>query len=381
MLTPNLSVGGAERWVVSLIKYSDATKIQWTGCVLSGWGGMDVDLMRELSQQVPIFSEPKIMRTVPGGFPTPAAVASAECEQYLTRVRGFSEAVRQACVDADVLVGWGSHHYRACLRSINTPDHFVLCSHSSHHQPHRIIPVSCCETHLVAVSERACRPYCHPCNTPVTVIYNGTPIERLVPTLSRAVMRRQWQAGDRHVIGYVGRQTAEKNPGAACLAMSALDDGQWRAVYYGNLPQGQRPPAGSTIADAKQNRHPHIQFYDYTSDIGNVYAGIDVLMLASHSEAFSLTLLEGWLTRTPVISTAVGSVPELEERYGQLTFGVPLRPTPSQLAEACRRAISVEGQEVIERAWHLARDNFTALAMADRWTEYLQRICSQPTAI
>jgi glycosyltransferase involved in cell wall biosynthesis len=374
MLTPNLSVGGAERWVVSLIKHSDPADLQWTGCALSGWGGMDRDIMWELAQCVPIFSEPKIEKTVPKGLPTPAAASSDDCEQYLTRVRGMPEAVRQASKDADILVAWGSHRYRNFLKSATTPGHFVLCSHSSHHKPHEIAPTKWCQTHLVAVSERAARPYNYPGNPPVTVIYNGTPMARLQPKWGRAAMREQWMTGGRRVIGYIGRQTIEKNPGAACQAMSVLDDNQWRAVYYGNLPQGQIPPRGSMIADAKRTRYPHIQFYDYTSNIGDIYAGIDVLMLASNAEAFSLTLEEGWLTRTPVVSTPVGSVPELEAKYGPLTFGVPLYPTPEQLAEACRRAVAPEGREVIERAHQLACREFTARAMANRWAVYLDEV-------
>jgi glycosyltransferase involved in cell wall biosynthesis len=161
--------------------------------------------------------------------------------------------------------------------------------------------------------------------------------------------------------------------------MAVLDNEHWRAIYYGNMPQGQKPPKGSMIQDAKDKRYPIIQFYDYTASIGDVYAGIDVLMLASNAEAFSLTLLESWLTRTPVVSTSVGSVPELEQKYGELTFGVPLHPTPEQLAAACQRAISVEGIPIIEKAYKLAREQFTARAMADRWAVYLDSILSKPS--
>jgi glycosyltransferase involved in cell wall biosynthesis len=203
------------------------------------------------------------------------------------------------------------------------------------------------------------------------VIYNGTPVERLQAKWGRAKMRSQWGVTDQHVIGYIGRQTIEKNPGAACQALAMLGTDHWRAIYYGNLPQGQRPPHGSIIEDAKQTQYPHVQFYDYTSNVGDIYAGIDVLMLASHSEAFSLTLLEGWLTRTPVVSTPVGSVPELETKYGLLTFGVSHNPSPGELAAACRRAMSPAGQVIIERAYQLAQEQFTACAMANRWADYL----------
>jgi hypothetical protein len=45
MITPNLPLGGAERWLTELIVLSDPTKLQWTGVAISGWGGADEHLV------------------------------------------------------------------------------------------------------------------------------------------------------------------------------------------------------------------------------------------------------------------------------------------------------------------------------------------------
>lgn len=389
MLTPNLSIGGAERWVVSLIKHSDPEQIQWTGVALSGWGGMDLSICRELSEHTTIYADSLIRRTKPKGRPTPAATSAPECEKYITRTKGMHEAIRRACGndEADLLVAWGSHQYREFLKSPGTPNDFVLVSHSSHHAPHKIRPVSWCQTHLAAVSERATEPYTYLGNPPVTIIFNGVETARLAPGRDRENIRKDWgvdcndtarsASKQNQIIGYVGRQTIEKNPEAAILALQCLGP-EWHAVYYGNRPQGQEPPRGSLIEEAKMASDPRIRFYDYTDKIGDIYAGLDVLMLASESEAFSLTLLEAWLTKTPVVTTPVGSVPELEDKYGQLTFRVPLNPTPEQLADACRDAVAPGALTIIERAYKLANEQFLAHHMANRWAQYLGSLVPVP---
>jgi len=375
MLTPNLSIGGAERWVATLIRHSNPRELQWTGVALSGWGGIEPALCHEIVDVagVPIFAEKLIDKTSKKQKPTPAAV-SPDCERWLTRTANIVEAVERASVGADVLVAWGDYKYRRFIKGPDTPNKFVLVSHSSHHKTHEIPPVDYCETFLTAVSDRAKKPYLYNGNAPVEVIYNGVDLDRLVPRKSRQAMRVEWNAGSRYVIGYVGRHTLEKNPGAAISAMEYLDDKHWMAVYYGNYPTGHRPAKDSLLTHYKENPVPHIQFYEPIMEVGDIYAGIDVLMLASHSEAFALTLLEGWLTETPVIATPVGSVPELQERFGELVIEVPMKPTATQLADACTKAVSPAGAAIVARAHEVAMEHFTAEKMASNWARYLSKI-------
>jgi glycosyltransferase involved in cell wall biosynthesis len=386
MLSPNLSIGGAERWVATLIAYSDPSRLRWTGVALSGWGGLDPHLCDEVAAHAPIFAENKIERTLTRGLPTPAA-ASLDCERFLRRCGGMQAAVRKACDGADVLVVWGSHKYRNYLAEKGMPGEFVMVSHSSHHRPVAIPPVSYCRTHLAAVSRAACRPVTFEGNDPAAVVHNGVDLERLHPSednMDGRWIRDSWGArDDQHVVGYIGRQTAEKNPAAAVQAVEALGK-DWLAVYYGNTPQGHRPPKGSVLREArfgdlKANAHkyPFVRFYDPVMEVGDVYAGLDVLMLASRTEAFSLTLIEAWLTETPVVATPVGCLPELQEKYGELVVEVPMNPTPEQLAEACQKAVVHDTLPCVARAYELARKQFTAEAMVERWTTYLEGILAE----
>ena len=98
-------------------------------------------------------------------------------------------------------------------------------------------------------------------------------------------------------------------------------------------------------------------------------------MLASHREAFSLTLIEAWIAGTPVVATPVGALPELQQKYGSLAVQVPSNPTAEELAEGVCRAAGAEGEEIAARAQALALEHFTCEKMLDRWTKYLGKLC------
>lgn len=371
MLTPNLSLGGAERWVASLVTHSNPADLQWTGVAVSGWGGVQPDLCAELAHHCPIFGE-DVSPEMADGSPTPAA-ASPDCSRYITRVGTLERAIREAAIDADVMITWGSLDYRWLLNSACPHLPVVVVSHSSHAdaQP---VPKEL-RTHLVAVSDMAKRPFLFTGNPPISVIYNGAEEKRLQTRYGRKRQRELWGVDPSHIVlGYIGRQTNEKNPTAAIEAVQSLG-GPWRAVYYGAKPPGQPGPDLKQLAARKPGT---TIFNKPVIHIGDVYAGLDVLMLASHTEAFSLTLLEAWLSRVPVVATPVGSVPELQAKYGQLVFQVPPDPSPTALAKACHLAMAPQlRHEVVERAYQLAKSQFTATAMAERWAHYLRELLAK----
>lgn len=372
MLTPNLSLGGAERWVASLITHSPTDRLQWTGVALSGFGGVQPDLCAELAHHCPIFGA-DIVATLPDGSRTPAG-DSPDCSRFITRVGSLESAIQQAAHEADILVTWGAIDYSLLVHRLCPYLPTVVVSHSSHTKPAQVPPGI--TTHLVAVSEAAKRPLTFPGNPEATVIYNGAEEKRLGESQGRDRIRQTWGLAPHHrVVGYIGRQTTEKNPGAAIHAVRTLGE-PWRAVYYGSKPTGQPGPDLVGLAASAPGR---VRFHPPVIRIGDVYAGLDVLLLASHTEAFSLTLIEAWLTRVPVVATPVGSVPELQAKHGQLVFEVPPNPTPQQLAGACRAAIDPRNELVIERAYQLAVAEFTATAMANRWADYLTHLLQPVT--
>jgi glycosyltransferase involved in cell wall biosynthesis len=213
------------------------------------------------------------------------------------------------------------------------------------------------------------------------VIYNGVDVRRLQPREGREAIRDRWGVGPEHyVLGYIGRYAPGKNPAAAVQAIAGLDPRVWRCVYYGAAAAGQQTRSEPILVAALQGRLPNVQCFEHTGDIADVYAGLDVVMLASDAEACSLVLLESWLTRTPIVATLVGSLPVLQAQHGQLCVAVPRRAPTDVLAAAVERAVAIETQEVVARAYMLALQEFTAEAMAARWTSYLEQL-QMPTLV
>lgn len=372
ILTPNLSMGGAERWIVSMVRYADPRRVHWTGVALSGWGGCDPDLCRELAQYTRIVSGPPraeiILGTPPGRQPlAPFAVAPHELQETDSLYTAIKEVTR----DAQVLVTWGGHKFDRVVNQPGLPT--VLVSHSSHTKPQPLTPKQGV-THLVAVSEAATRPLLYDGNPAATIIHNGVPPDRLSLYRGRSRRRQLWGCADAHlIVGYVGRFSHEKNPGAAIEAVQHLDD-RWRAVYYGELPPGQQPPDPDLVAAALQRQDPRVVIRNYSACVGDIYAGLDVLMLASHTEAFSMTMIEAWLAGVPIVSTPVGAVPELEAQHGPLVIPVPLRPTGEQLAAACRLAVAAEGRAIAKHAQQVAQQHWTCDSMVTHWADYLEMV-------
>jgi glycosyltransferase involved in cell wall biosynthesis len=365
MVTPNMTLGGAERWIVDLIKHTDPERVLWTGVAVSGFGGADKGLTEELSGYVPLFTQ-----EAGGGVARPPHALPFCYDHFkLVNTRNFSDVVREATVGADVVVTWGSPRMGHWFSQVNVPR--VLCSHTTlREEP--LYPIEGI-THLTAVSEAAMtffdgRESCD--LLPKTVIYNGADPARVEATRQcQQVRYRDWKIElDDIVIGYLGRQTDEKNPHAAALAAEFLGPPH-HAIYYGWGKSGKEPDVAlkEWCEDYLEGR---CRFYPPVSQIGDILGAIDVFMLASQREAFSLGLIEAWLAGVPVVATPVGSLPELEAIHGPLTFEVPIEFESMHLADAVRRALADRDGRVA-RAQQVAKEHFTVQAMARRWENYL----------
>ena len=365
ILTPNLTLGGAERWVLSLVRHFDPAQVVVTGVIVSGWGGIDTGMSREARLLTTLHSHN------PGGRPEHARAYDPEGVQMH---ESLPAAIAYVCQTADVLLSWGDPSLGSVLPP-GLPIPCVLTSHTTIDNDKQR-PMHPQITHFAAVSQAAAAYFAGRAGSdgqPVTVIHNGAETWRLSPSRTRAEMRQQWgwSATD-VVIGYVGRFCAEKNPGAAMRALSQLP-AHFKAVHYGDPghPSYTVTPALQAQAGACSGR---AQLHVPVNQVGDVFHAVDVLMLASQREAASLTLLEAWLCGVPVVATPVGSVPELEAVHGQLTIPVGLAATAEELAAAVLLATGKVGQAIAHKTRTLAWSNFTAEQMAANWAAYLQTL-------
>lgn len=366
MVTPNLTLGGAERWLVDLVKHSDPSRVVWTGVAVSSFGGADEHLATELAKHTRLVANKSVNRPAhakPFFWPAMHEITSPD----------FRDTVTKACRGADVVLTWGSPDMGYWFDGFKMPR--VTCSHTTL-QENAARPITGI-THLTAVSEVAMCFFDGRDGSkglPRHVIYNGADPGRLVPSKPREQIRAGWKLGPKDVaIGYLGRQSEEKNPLAPAMAVS-VSPKWYHAIYYGFGPSGT-DFCEKTRRWCERNIPGRFQMHRPTPQVGNVLQGLDVLVLASHREAFSLTLIEAWMSGVPVVATPVGSIPELEAKYDKLVFRVPIKPHAEELSLAADLALTpILRDRVRSRAYKLAQEQFTIRAMVDRWMDYLEAV-------
>jgi glycosyltransferase involved in cell wall biosynthesis len=111
------------------------------------------------------------------------------------------------------------------------------------------------------------------------------------------------------VVGSVGRLAPEKNQGLLIDAMGPMLDPRRHLVIVGDGPERQH------LAErARATWRPElVHFTGPRQDIEQLLSAFDVFALTSASEGLPLVLLEAMAAGLPVVSTAVGGVPDLVE--------------------------------------------------------------------
>ncbi|MCA9056647.1 MAG: glycosyltransferase family 4 protein, partial [Planctomycetaceae bacterium] len=223
-------------------------------------------------------------------------------------------------------------------------------------------------SHFAAVSQTAVSPFSQQVQPQVKVLHNGIETDRCRVETSRPEFRRRWNIPETAtVIGYVGRYSYEKFPLAAALAVRHIDRPDVVALFCG---EGWRK--ADVVSDVKSLIGDRAIFLPYQENVGDVLNGIDVCMAASPAEGFSLAITEAWYCEVPCVSTRVGSVPELEKRFGQLAASVPVHASPSELVAGTQEALSSRFlEDCVPRAKAMVCEHFTAEKMAERWEDYL----------
>ncbi len=351
-VTPNLVLGGAERWIVNLLRFSDRERISLAGVALLNAAPADLAMCLEASEFAPLF-----------GGPTGIPAAQSLDSPPVIRFDSVQEALDVLCRRSDVVVAWGSDYFNRLMAERGFPGKLVIVAHGSAPSTARMLAASkAAAHHLVGVSQASAAAFRDP---RATVIHNGADPTRCVVTAPREDVRRRWGATEREIlIGYVGRFSWEKNPLAAAQIARELGRG-YRAVYIGGGAHEHEVKA-KVCALA-----PESIFVSPVEQIGNALHALDVFVLASPSEGFSLALTEAWLCGVPAVATRVGAVPELEALHGRIVVDVPVGAGPDELAAAARRALGPEGRITADRAKAIAWRHYTAQTMAERWTNFL----------
>ena len=143
------------------------------------------------------------------------------------------------------------------------------------------------------------------------VIPNGIDIERFSP---RAEARRRVRATlgipeEAWVVGTVGRLAPEKDQGLLIDAMAPLLDARRQLVIVGDGPERDslRKKAHAT------QRAEFVHMPGSSTNVDEMLAAFDVFALTSKTEGLPLVLLEAMATELPVVTSAVGGIPDIVE--------------------------------------------------------------------
>jgi glycosyltransferase involved in cell wall biosynthesis len=326
-LTPTLEFGGAERWVAALACGLDP-RLRVTGV-----GIRDRDRLH------------------------PPIAEKVEQRCSIVQGEGAFEAIAR---QSDVLVAWGLTDlsmlsgYRGRL---------VLVAHG--HCDWTINAIQLClpyATDWTAVSQHATLSFPHP--PLVTVIHNGIDVDRCLAGRSREAVRKAWGLRpDEIAIGYVGRMSAEKRP------LAVVDAAKFLGRPYRAVLAGGGPHTDLFLGEARQLLGDVI-YQPIVEHVGEVYRALDVMLLVSPSEGFSLSLTEAWYCGCPTVSTPVGAT-ELATMHGPLSVSVPVGADGAQLAEAVRRSLLPSNRDTVQRAIRVVAEHYTSEAMCRRWSDYL----------
>lgn len=363
-LTPTLGLGGAERWILSLCAaWKGRSRVAVDGIALTVGAQSWEPFCTDAEQMgVPVLASRVLHSDQPNAG------------RGITRLPSADDALRQATADADVVIHWGIPSVKALLENVGWKGPSVSVSHGSGQWTLDMTTQAASgSTHFAAVSRPSMLAQPKHVRERTKILWNGVDPSRVKVTLPRDAMRSTWGLRDDDIaIGYVGRLSDEKRPMAIAHAWMGLggkiDGRRVVPLWIGDGWQAAKYHAAikATVGDAGR-------IIPATNDIGSVLNALDVYCLASPGEGFSVGLLEAWVAGATAVATPVGAVPELEERFGQMTHRVPVNATPEQMAEAVAAAVNDRGA-VAKRAQAVALEHLSLEAMGERWADWLGEI-------
>jgi glycosyltransferase involved in cell wall biosynthesis len=207
----------------------------------------------------------------------------------------------------------------------------------------------------------------------VEVIENGIDIDVYAPSdEARRILRAELQIPpDALVIGTVGRLAAIKNQPLLVRAAAQALSPNVHLVLVGEGPH--RHEVEQAIGKLVQPQSVHL--LGQRLDVARLLPGFDVFALTSDSEGLPMVVLEAMACAVPVVSTAVGGIPDVlqEDVTGYLVPKGDERALATRLetllADANARArIGATAREFCVRhySWTAMRDRYESLYMALR---------------
>ncbi|WP_404391292.1 glycosyltransferase family 4 protein [Humibacillus xanthopallidus] len=143
----------------------------------------------------------------------------------------------------------------------------------------------------------------------VAVVWSG--IDGAGVARDRAEVRRELGIGsDEFVVAAVGRMVPVKNFDMAIRAVALLHRSlpTARLLVVGDGPERERL---EQLALRQPGPADLVRFLGHRDDVADLLVACDALVITSTTEGLPYVLLEAAASRTPVVSTAVGAIPDV----------------------------------------------------------------------
>jgi len=173
----------------------------------------------------------------------------------------------------------------------------------------------------------------------IEVIPNSVDCSRFHPRRRSEEVRKSFGAVDTlPLIGIASRLDPQKGQDTALQALALLKVKKVpvRLVIVGENTRNEMNYLEVLKKLARDlDVEDRVHFAGYRSDMENIMASLDALVMPSHCETFGRVLIEAMASKTPVIATRAGGVPDIidSERLGLLVSP----ENPGELAQAMER--------------------------------------------
>jgi glycosyltransferase involved in cell wall biosynthesis/GT2 family glycosyltransferase len=171
---------------------------------------------------------------------------------------------------------------------------------------------------------------------------------------------RQFEPHSPLRFGMLSRMVEHKNPHVLVEALRRLDGTAWTLDLFGDGPDRER-------LQRMAPEDPRVRWRGASPGPDHAFAEIDVLCVPSRAEAFPLVIVEAMARGLPVVSSAVGSVPDLLDNG---KAGILVEPvTVAAWADALREVIEDPSTlvEVADKGAARAAELYSVDAMADAY--------------
>jgi len=292
-------IGGSEKFVLSLCRYSDKSHFDITVCVLFS-GGVVSDEIKDYASEVIVLN----MRSGFDLFGAMQLISIIRRKKIdVVNIHGQTPLAKLCCVLGFAPVIIHTDHGTTIGSPIKRKRRVVIFN--------RIIAPFI--HHFIAISKGMKKSLIQRERTPenkITLIYNGVDVQGIAGlSCDRAKLKKELGiSNDLPVLGMVGRLVPEKEYPSLLKALALLKKGGTRftALIVGSGPQRE---ALETLAK-KMCLEEEVKFLGQRSDVYKLLDIMDVFVFSSGGEAFSITLLEVMARAKPIVAFDVEGVNE-----------------------------------------------------------------------